>query len=79
MNITECLVLLHSVTVRKSSWPELVGKEGHIAAATVERENRHVRATVMREGSPTTQDFRCDRVWVVVNNRGIVVSPPHIG
>lgn len=56
-----------------------MGKEGHIAAATVERENRHVRATVMREGSPTTQDFRCDRVWVVVNNRGIVVSPPHIG
>ncbi|KAL1825401.1 hypothetical protein ACET3Z_012179 [Daucus carota] len=62
----------------KSSWPELVGKEGHIAAEKVERENRHVHAIVMREGSPTTQDFRCDRVWVVVNNRGIVVSTPHI-
>ncbi|WOG94273.1 hypothetical protein DCAR_0313566 [Daucus carota subsp. sativus] len=63
---------------RKSSWPELVGKKGHIAAKKVEQENPNVHAIIMHQGSPATQDFRCDRVRIVVNNQGIVVSTPRI-
>ncbi|WOG94272.1 hypothetical protein DCAR_0313565 [Daucus carota subsp. sativus] len=53
----------------KSSWPELVGEKGHIAAVKVEQENPNVNAIVMCQGSPMTKDFRCDRVRVVVNNQ----------
>ncbi|CAN0886545.1 Proteinase inhibitor [Linum grandiflorum] len=62
----------------KNSWPELVGKNGHMAAATVERENRNVHAIILKEGSGMTKDFRCDRVWVIVDDHGIVTSVPHI-
>ncbi|CAN1137002.1 Proteinase inhibitor [Linum perenne] len=62
----------------KNSWPELLGKRGQTAAATVERENRHVHAIIIKEGAPMTRDFRCDRVWVVVDDHGVVTSVPHI-
>lgn len=63
----------------KSSWPELVGTTGQAAAATIERENPRVDAIVILNGAPVTGDFRCDRVWVRVNSRGIVVQAPGIG
>ncbi|PWA64721.1 hypothetical protein CTI12_AA263550 [Artemisia annua] len=63
----------------KSSWPELVGATGEAAATTIERENPLVDAIVILEGSPVTFDFRCDRVWVVVDSCGIVIQPPTIG
>ncbi|PWA46627.1 proteinase inhibitor I13 [Artemisia annua] len=62
----------------KSSWPELVGATGEAAAATIERENPLVNAIVLLDGTPTTRDFRCDRVWVWVNSSGIVLRPPRI-
>ncbi|KAL8115122.1 hypothetical protein AgCh_021808 [Apium graveolens] len=62
----------------KSSWPELVGKKGDEAAATVEKENPNVNAIVLLEGTRTTKDFRCDRVWVWVNEDGYVVRTPII-
>ena len=55
-----------------------MGKKGHVAAAKVEKENPRVHAIVIPEGSSVTQDFRCDRVWVVVNKQGIVVDTPQI-
>ncbi|PWA76143.1 inhibitor of trypsin and hageman factor [Artemisia annua] len=63
----------------KSSWPELVGATGEGAAARIERENPHVDAIVLLDGSPTTKDFRCNRVWVWVNSHGVVIRPPKIG
>ncbi|CAN1844881.1 Proteinase inhibitor [Linum perenne] len=48
----------------KNSWPELLGKKGHTAAETVERENRHVHAIIIKEGEPMTMNYRCDRVRV---------------
>lgn len=65
--------------IGKSSWPELVGKEGKVAEQTIERENPHVDAIIVDEGSSVTLDFRCDRVWVWVNTYGIVVRVPIIG
>ncbi|RZC83600.1 hypothetical protein C5167_046386 [Papaver somniferum] len=63
----------------KSSWPELVGFDGETAARIIEREIPNVNAIVLLEGTPTTLDFRCDRVWVFVNEAGKVVETPTIG
>ncbi|KAF5820620.1 putative proteinase inhibitor I13, potato inhibitor I [Helianthus annuus] len=62
----------------KDSWPELVGAKGEAAAATIEKENPLVNATVILEGTATTRDFRCDRVWVWVNRKGVVTRTPII-
>ncbi|XP_071721301.1 glu S.griseus protease inhibitor-like [Rutidosis leptorrhynchoides] len=68
-----------SVCQGKSSWPELVGATGESAAATIERQNRRVDAIVLLDGTSTTEDFSCDRVWVWVNSRGRVIRTPNIG
>ncbi|KAL3849943.1 hypothetical protein ACJIZ3_011825 [Penstemon smallii] len=66
------------MSTRKNEWPELVGAKGEAAAAVIERENPHVNAIVLKDGTPVTRDFRCDRVWVWVDKHGIVVRPPRI-
>ncbi|WCJ22697.1 Proteinase inhibitor [Euphorbia peplus] len=65
--------------VGKTSWPELVGKKGEEAAKTIEQENGSVRAIVLKDGTPVTTDFRCDRVWVWVNDDKVVVRAPKTG
>lgn len=62
----------------KGSWPELVGASGEAAAAVIERQNPNVHAIILKVGTPTTRDFRCDRVWVWVNDYGVVVRTPII-
>ncbi|KAK9930138.1 hypothetical protein M0R45_027192 [Rubus argutus] len=57
----------------KSSWPELVGATGKAAKKKIERENPQVHAIVLEEGSATTRDRRCDRVWSGLMN---MVSSP---
>ncbi|GFP85183.1 proteinase inhibitor [Phtheirospermum japonicum] len=63
----------------KSSWPELVGQNGEAAAAVIEKQNPNVDAIVLPPGSMVTFDFRCDRVWVWVNESGVVYQTPFIG
>ncbi|KAL6292170.1 hypothetical protein ACE6H2_000312 [Prunus campanulata] len=62
----------------KDSWPELVGAEGKIAKATIERENPLVTALILHQGAPMTQDLGFDRVRVRVNTNGIVTWIPVI-
>ncbi|AES61050.1 putative proteinase inhibitor I13, potato inhibitor I [Medicago truncatula] len=63
----------------KSSWPELVGVEGKVAEATIQRENASVKAIIVLEGSSVTDDLRFDRVRVWVDKEGIVTQVPTIG
>lgn len=63
----------------KFSWPELVGVQGTVAEATIERENPSVNAIIVPLGSVVTTDLRSDRVWVWVNEDGIVNRVPKIG
>ncbi|GAB2229049.1 hypothetical protein Droror1_Dr00023184 [Drosera rotundifolia] len=63
----------------KNVWPELVGETGQAAAGKVQRENRFVHAIVLLDGTPVTKDFRCNRVWVWVDHKGIVIRAPHVG
>lgn len=74
--MTQKFVYVHA---GKDSWPELVGSQGAVAAATIERQNPYVDAVIVPEGSFVTADFRCDRVRVWVNGFGIVYRPPAIG
>jgi len=67
------------VCAGKSSWPELVGVEGTVAVATIERENPYVDANTVLKGSIVTTDVRCDRVRVWVTKEGIVYQVPTIG
>nr|ABB96723.1 proteinase inhibitor BTIw1 [Fagopyrum esculentum] len=60
----------------KQEWPELVGERGSKAAKIIENENEDVRAIVLPEGSGVPRDLRCDRVWVFVDERGVVVDTP---
>ncbi|KAL1549006.1 hypothetical protein AAHA92_17163 [Salvia divinorum] len=64
----------------KDSWPELLGVSGKKAVKVIEKENPLVNAIIV----PPTQtilpsDYRCDRVWVFVDDDGIVTRVPVIG
>ncbi|CAK9146378.1 unnamed protein product [Ilex paraguariensis] len=63
----------------KSSWPELVGVKGEIAAATIEKENPFVTATIVPPGTSVLPVILCDNVNVFVDENGIVTSTPIIG
>ncbi|MCL7037127.1 hypothetical protein MKW94_023713 [Papaver nudicaule] len=67
--------------ITKASWPELVGKPGAQAKATIEREAPGVRAIIILKTDPYIQDFCCNRVWVFVNpdSRKTVAWAPKIG
>ncbi|KAI8009311.1 hypothetical protein LOK49_LG06G02783 [Camellia lanceoleosa] len=61
----------------KAAWPELLGAQGKIAAATIEREkNYQVKAVILLIGTFVTGDFVCTRVRVWVDKSGIVVKVP---
>ncbi|KAI8012032.1 hypothetical protein LOK49_LG06G02790 [Camellia lanceoleosa] len=64
----------------KAAWPELLGAQGKIAAATIEREkNYQVKAVILLIGTIVTSDFVCTRVRVWVDKSGIVVKVPVAG
>ncbi|CAA6658954.1 unnamed protein product [Spirodela intermedia] len=63
----------------KESWPELVGAEGRAAAVIIEKENPHVDAIVIQKDEITDMQYRCDRVWVRVDDNGVVAETPRIG
>lgn len=63
----------------KSSWSELNGINGELAAQIIERENKNVNAIVVSENNLGTTDFNCFRVRVKVDSDGIVTSTPRIG
>ncbi|XP_062103273.1 proteinase inhibitor-like [Humulus lupulus] len=68
-----------SICTGKNSWPELVGANGEEAAKKIEEENSNVDAIVVVEGSGVPENFSCLRVWVWVNDYGIVTQVPNIG
>ncbi|RWR87885.1 inhibitor of trypsin and hageman factor-like protein [Cinnamomum micranthum f. kanehirae] len=63
----------------KSVWPELLRVDGEVAKSTIEEENSLVTAQIVTEGTIVTPDYRCDRVWVWVDETSIVTRVPQIG
>ncbi|XP_011081244.1 proteinase inhibitor-like [Sesamum indicum] len=63
----------------KSSWPELVGTCGEVAAKTIEEENS-VYAVIVPQSQPVLPaNFNCGRVFVFINEKGIVTRVPRVG
>ncbi|KAJ6736211.1 SERINE PROTEASE INHIBITOR POTATO INHIBITOR I-TYPE FAMILY PROTEIN [Salix viminalis] len=62
----------------KSSWPELVGINGEVAAKIIASENPKVRVSIVEEGMLVSMEISCDRVRVWVDKNGIVKDIPEI-
>ncbi|KAF3788998.1 Glu protease inhibitor [Nymphaea thermarum] len=64
----------------KSSWPELVGKQGQDAPPIIQAENPDVKEVhIVKEGTMVLTDFRCDRVRVWIKPNGTIYEAPTIG
>ena len=66
---------------RPTQWPELVGMTGDEAKDQLELlcgEETYV-IYILHENSPTTRDYRFDRIRIFTNDEGIVTTVPHIG
>ncbi|CAA0824277.1 Serine protease inhibitor- potato inhibitor I-type family protein [Striga hermonthica] len=64
----------------KQSWPELVGVSAEIAVQTIQSENSFVTAIVYSMDDPAIIiDFSCNRVFVFVDDQGIVGRVPYVG
>lgn len=53
--------------------------KGKEAEKIIEKENPAVDAIIVTVGDVVTGDFRCDRVWVWVDEDGKVAQVPKIG
>ncbi|XP_031395358.1 protease inhibitor HPI-like [Punica granatum] len=67
----------------KSSWPELVGKNGGEAATTIISENPNVFVVIIPSATghitPVSADYNSGRVRVSVDEHCIVTNVPKIG
>ncbi|XP_060174510.1 proteinase inhibitor I-B-like [Lycium barbarum] len=65
--------------VTKDTWPELLGVPAKLARETIQKENpRLTNIPNVLNGSPVTEDFRCDRVRLFVNVLDFVVQTPRV-
>ncbi|CAD8085834.1 unnamed protein product [Paramecium primaurelia] len=63
----------------KKEWPEAVGKTVDEAKQLILADDVEINVQVLLEGSPTTRDFRINRVRIFHNDKNIVVSVPRRG
>lgn len=63
----------------KSAWPELLGSDGHVAAAIIKKENPLLNVIIVPERWAVIPEVNCRRVWVWVNSQGKVKVVPIIG
>ncbi|XAR57365.1 hypothetical protein NMG60_11025485 [Bertholletia excelsa] len=79
-SFNQCYYLCLHGRAGKSSWPELVGKNGDFAKKVVEKENPCVRAEILTPDiTGITWDFKCSRVRISVDEDYTVLSVPVIG
>ncbi|KAL0395248.1 UNVERIFIED_CONTAM: Proteinase inhibitor [Sesamum latifolium] len=63
----------------KTAWPELVGVSGEIAVKTIEEENSFVDAIIVPPSQTAIPgDFSCSRVFVFIDDDGIVTRVPTV-
>ncbi|KAJ9565608.1 hypothetical protein OSB04_001574 [Centaurea solstitialis] len=64
----------------RKSWPELLGVPEAIACETIEKSNPNIKAIPILPGQIVSQDFCCNRVWVLVDKHGgVVIKIPIVG
>ncbi|UJR37802.1 hypothetical protein I4U23_030493 [Adineta vaga] len=78
INVPVILVKKDTTTVKKSEWPELVGRKGEDAVRIIKKETGFTNVVTILEGSAITLDFSWSRVRITVNSKGIVTMTPTI-
>ncbi|XP_020550602.1 protease inhibitor HPI-like [Sesamum indicum] len=68
-----------SICQGKSEWPELVGTCGEVAAKTIQEENSVYAIIVPPSQTWIPGNFSCGRVFVFVDEKGIVTRVPRVG
>ncbi|CAF1019163.1 unnamed protein product [Adineta steineri] len=63
----------------KTSWPEMLGKEGTYAVEYIKEKSGLTNVFTLLETAPMTMDYSTDRVRVIVNKKDIVTVVPSIG
>ncbi|KAF8018362.1 hypothetical protein BT93_H3294 [Corymbia citriodora subsp. variegata] len=63
----------------RCEWPELVGQNGEKAKAVIEKENTFVTVKVLPDGMLGIFDHCINRVYVYLDENGIVQWPPRVG
>lgn len=64
----------------KEKWPELLGTPANFAKQIIQKENPKITNVInILNGSPVTEDLRCNRVRLFVNVLDIVVQTPQAG
>ncbi|CAF0977759.1 unnamed protein product [Rotaria sordida] len=58
----------------RKSWPEYVGKDANEVEQKLQAEGYNTQ--VLPQGSPTTRDYRLDRVRLFVDGNNKVVQTP---
>lgn len=64
-----------------TQWPDLMGMTGEEAKTQLELlyGEETYKITVMNYNSPTTRDYRTDRIRIFTDDEGIVIQVPRIG
>jgi hypothetical protein len=66
--------------IKKTRWPELVGKNGEESIAIIKAENKDLKkVTVIAEDAMVTRDMRMDRVRIRIDTDGNISQVPCIG
>ncbi|CAN4127420.1 unnamed protein product [Withania somnifera] len=82
LNVLELLDVSQSFCpgVTKERWPELLGTPAKLATQIIQKENpKLTNILTVLNGSPVTQDLRCNRVHLFVNILDFVVQTPQVG
>lgn len=66
---------------KEGPWPDCLGIEGEKCVNLIEAFAKDVRGNVhvVKPGENVIDDFRTDRVWVFVDDKGIVIETPDRG
>ncbi|XP_059276127.1 proteinase inhibitor I-B-like [Lycium ferocissimum] len=66
--------------VTKEQWPELLGTPAKFAMQIIQKENpKLTNVLTVLNGTPVTEDLRCNRVRLFVNVLDFVVQTPQVG
>ncbi|KAG8653963.1 hypothetical protein MANES_05G086392v8 [Manihot esculenta] len=76
LQVTKPSIIYKNARGKKNAWLELVGIDGNIAATIIDKQNKHVKVIVLKDGTPVTKDINCVRVWFWVDENNVVIRTP---
>lgn len=75
----EDVIKLYIISEDMSTFPDVVGLPGEEAKKRISEAHPELNVIVIGANAPRTRDYRINRVWVNVDEKGIVTSVPRTG